>query len=77
MGSAPLLTLLPLFHRSLLQHLCSQVLPFAALQPFKKPVSAMSHALLVVQLFVNAFVDEKTKPVVTQRSRPGPQVVSV
>ena len=77
MGSAPLLTLLPLLHRSVSQHLYSQVLPFAALQAFKKPVSATSHTLLVVQLFVNPFVDEKIKLVVTQRSRPGPQVVSV
>ena len=75
MGAAPLL------HRSFSQQLNSQVLPFAALQAFKNAVPALSHALLVVQIFENAFVvtgpTVKTIPVVAQRSLAAPQSFSV
>ena len=75
MGAAPLL------HRSFSQQLNSQVLPFAALQPFKNAVPALSHSLLVVQIFENAFVVSgptvKTIPVVAQRSLAAPQSFSV
>lgn len=56
MGTAPLLTLLPLLHRSVSQHLYSHVLSFAALHACKKTVLAVSQTALGEQIFVNVFV---------------------